>query len=356
MTDQIITRKTFYPVKQFVSWYAQQQIDLRPPFQRKHVWKAKARSFLVDTILKGLPLPIVILRDKAGISLEPKLEVVDGQQRLTTLLAYIIPERFPDQTFTISKVHDKNLAEKMFAQLPENLQQRILDYELSVHILPSSVDDQQVLRIFSRLNATGVKLNPQELRNAEFQGAFKVFAFELSLKHLSHWKAFHLFTEDEFARMQDVQFTSDLIQRIIRGTTAATKTVLDKLYLQYDEEFPDEEEVERRFGITLQEIADHFGDDDKPGFYFRQTTWFYALFGEVHDALFGTERRQDASFLSRVDVNRPSRRFWNGVAEFSRMLLLSNDLPADVIKAKASRRPSFNDRQAREKFLRQLVR
>ncbi|MFD2270570.1 DUF262 domain-containing protein [Undibacterium arcticum] len=55
-----------------------------------------------------------------------------------------------------------------FRDLPNDLQQRILDYQFSVHVLPSSVDDREVLQVFARMNSTGVKLNDQELRNANF--------------------------------------------------------------------------------------------------------------------------------------------------------------------------------------------
>lgn len=354
MTDQIITRKTFYPVKQFVSWCTHDQITLRPPFQRKHVWKAKARSFLIDTILKGLPLPIIILRDKAGVSFEPQLEVVDGQQRLTTLLVYVKPELFHDQKFTISKAHNKDLAGKAFADLPEDHQQRILDYELSVHILPSSVDDQQVLHIFSRLNATGVKLNAQELRNAEYKGEFKTFTLALSIKHLSHWKMFHLFTEDEFARMQDVQFTSDLVLRSLKGTTASTPKILNDLYRTYDEEFHDEAEIERRFEIIIQEIASTFENNILPP-EFSHTTWFYALFGKVHDALFGTKRGAKAPFLQHVRAKRLPGSFWSGVERCAEDLKLERNLSQDVMKAMAGRRASLADRQARERFLERFV-
>lgn len=351
MRDQITVRRTFYPVKQFVSWFSQKQIELRPPFQRKDVWKPKSKSFLIDTIFQGLPLPIIILRDKAGIALEPSMEVVDGQQRLTTLLAFILPERFPQRAqFVISRAHSSEFAGKSFYELPDEARRRILDYELSVHILPSSVDDQEVLRIFSRLNATGVGLNDQELRNAQFQGVFKIFALEISIKHLTHWQKFNLFNEDDLARMQETKFSSELIQRILKGSSPGSKSSLDKLYKDFDDEFRDAEEVERRFDLILQEIDRVFASN-LADTYFERTTWFYTLFGVVHDNIFGKERSADEPYLRRTDEKRLPKEFWPRISRFADYIRVSENLPGEVVEAITGRTTNIKTRLARESFL-----
>ena len=97
------------------------------------------------------------------------MEVVDGQQRLRTVISYIVPDLLDDYDpardfFTVQKAHNSELANKKFTELAPEIKQRILDYQFSVHVLPSHVDDREVLQIFARMNATGVKLNDQELR------------------------------------------------------------------------------------------------------------------------------------------------------------------------------------------------
>ena len=87
-----------------------------------------------------------------------------------TLLTYIDSSCVDDYIesrdyFTIKKSHNKELSGKEFKDLPPNIKQRIINYQFSVHILPSDVDDKQVLQIFARMNATGVRLNYQELRS-----------------------------------------------------------------------------------------------------------------------------------------------------------------------------------------------
>jgi len=68
-------------------------------------------------------------------------------------------------SFVVTRTHNRDIAGKTFRQLSADIRKRILAYEFSVHVLPSDTEDRQVLQIFARMNATGVKLNDQELRN-----------------------------------------------------------------------------------------------------------------------------------------------------------------------------------------------
>jgi uncharacterized protein with ParB-like and HNH nuclease domain len=78
------TLRTQYRVVDFVSWQRAGGLELNPNFQRRPVWKKGAKSYLIDTILRGLPIPIIFLRDlRADLkTFKAKLYVVDGQQRI----------------------------------------------------------------------------------------------------------------------------------------------------------------------------------------------------------------------------------------------------------------------------------
>lgn len=310
---------------------------------------------MVDSILRGFPLPIIILRDRPGLNLDPIVEVVDGQQRLTTLISFIAPERFPaDIHFTLSKVHNEDLAGKTFSELDSSLQQRILDYELSVHILPSSVDDQQVLRIFARLNSTGESLKEQELRNAEYTGEFKTRVFELSIAQLSNWRSFRLFSDDAFSRMKEVEFTSDLVIRILYGTRATTQATLNREYRNFDDVFPDALEVSRRFASIMDAISTNLGAEIAQTEY-RKIPWFFTLFGQVHDAMFGTLRAEAAPFLAFEKARDVPKAFWDGVRKLSTDLRNPAIISADTVKALSGRTTNAKTRRDRDELLRKYI-
>jgi hypothetical protein len=284
--------KTQYMVGDFITWAKAGTLILSPSFQRRSVWPVGAKSFLLDTIVRGLPIPIIFLREqKTDLdSLQPKREVVDGQQRIRTLLAFLVPNLVKDfdperDDFTIKAVHNKDLAGKSFKDLPASVKQTILDYQFSVHVLPSSVDDREVLQIFARMNSTGLKLNPQELRNAAYFGEFKTSMYAISAEQLPRWRKWRIFTEAQISRMAEVEITSEFVQLMIKGVVGKTQIAIDNLYAEFEDEWPERTEAERRFRHCMEEIDNTLGAD-LANTAFTNRTAFYGLFAAVYAAIF----------------------------------------------------------------------
>jgi hypothetical protein len=285
--------KTQYKVSDFISWQRSKSLVLSPSFQRRPVWKKSAKSYLLDTIVRGLPIPIIFLRERQTSleQLEPRREVVDGQQRIRTIISFISPPLLLDfrqdrDEFQIVKTHNKDLAGRPFQDLPQDIRQTILDYQFSVHVLPSEADDREILQIFARMNATGVKLNDQELRNAEFYGEFKTSAYDQATKQLNRWREWKVFTEDNIARMDEVELVSELYGFMLNGITGKTQSAIDQLYKKYDEVFSERQEIEARFANVCETIHQHLGDRIKATV-FRKKTLFYVLFAVVYDLSYG---------------------------------------------------------------------
>lgn len=281
--------RTQYTISDFLDWQRNKNLELSPSFQRRPVWQSSAKSYLIDTIARGLPIPIIFIREKTDLdSLTPKRQVVDGQQRIRTVLAYIDPKSLKDYKesrdyFQVKKTHNKELSGKNFGDLRDEYKQRILDYKFSVHVLPSDVDDKQVLQIFARMNATGVKLNPQELRNAKYFGEFKQTMYLLAYGQLERWRNWGIFDENQIARMQEVELVSDLVmavlkKQIMKKTTAS----LDNIYKQYDDTFTQKEIIKTQFEDVMDKIDDKLGSD-MLSIKFRNKTLFYILFLLVYD-------------------------------------------------------------------------
>jgi uncharacterized protein with ParB-like and HNH nuclease domain len=143
------------------------EYQLRPPYQRQEVINNKKASGIIESILLGIPLPtIFIYRRNEGIS-----EVVDGQQRLLSILGFIGEEKAKlletdvtpktdmyskkDKSFKLAKTLPilKNLQGKNFSQLDDDYQDKIWDFELSiVYINEDSNPDFDPIDLFIRLN------------------------------------------------------------------------------------------------------------------------------------------------------------------------------------------------------------
>ena len=136
-------------------------LNLTPDFQRGLVWKTKQKSELIESILMGIPLPLIYVKeDEKGVYL-----IVDGKQRLSTLFSFINNE-FALDKLTILK--DKNGSR--FADLTPLEQNKIEDCSLTLHVIKAPTSDRVTFDLFDRVNRGGTRLNNQEMRNALYQG------------------------------------------------------------------------------------------------------------------------------------------------------------------------------------------
>ncbi len=157
--------------------YKKGRLIIQPNFQRKYVWDEKKASMLIESILIKVPIPTVYLAaTKAG-----KINVIDGQQRLTSIFSFI-DGFFPDnKKFKLSNLNVlKDLSGKSYAELDEIDQNKITDYTIRTVTFAADSDPDLQYEIFSRLNTGSVALNSQELRNCVYRGPLNDFIKELA--------------------------------------------------------------------------------------------------------------------------------------------------------------------------------
>ncbi len=54
----LYVEKTTYTIVDFLEWQRQGSLDLQPYYQRRSVWNPRVRSLLIDSLLRGYPLPL----------------------------------------------------------------------------------------------------------------------------------------------------------------------------------------------------------------------------------------------------------------------------------------------------------
>ncbi len=290
MANERIKPKT-YSIADVLEWMRSKTLNLNPDFQRRPVWKPGAKSYFIDTILRGYPTPVIFIRELAADlkTLKPQRDVVDGQQRLRTVLSYVNHELLDDfnedtDRFEISRTHNSEYAGKTFRQLPKDARQRILDYEFAVHVFGADVGDREILQSFARMNATGVKLNGQELRNAEYYGDFKTAAFELAAEQLDRWRGWSIFTSYNIARMDEVELTSELLILMIGGISEKSAAVIKRYYLDYDDKLSSRDVLSKRFRSVFDTFDQSFSTERQ---LFKKRTIFYCTFAAIYDAMYG---------------------------------------------------------------------
>jgi len=276
-----------YSVRDFEEWNQKGELVLAPKFQRRDVWSDKARSYLIDTIIRGKPIPKIYMRqDVNPKNRRTTREIVDGQQRLRTVLSFI------NDGFKISRAHHEDFGGEYFTGLDKETQRDILKYEFVVDLL-QDMPDPEVYDLFARINTYAEKLKPQELRNAKWFGEFKSSVYLLAKEFVTFLGTNKVFSPKQILRMAEAEFISELLLAIKEGIRAGQKQVIDTCYKKYDDNFPNRRRHEKRFRETMDVIGGIVGDD-LPQLKFRATRLLYPLFSAVFHLKFGLPRLRAA--------------------------------------------------------------
>jgi hypothetical protein len=130
-----------------------------------------------------------------------------------------------------------------------------------------------------------VSLNNQELRNGRFFGRFKQSVYGLAYEHLEFWRLHGIFTEQSIARMLEVEFVSEVAIAFLAGMQDKKKSI-DTFYEDFDDEYPLQAEIEKRFRDVVDEISTSVGEvlSDSE---FQRTPLLYTLFCVLYHHRFG---------------------------------------------------------------------
>lgn len=230
-------------------------------YQRSsRVWPPAARSYLIDTILLGYPIPKLALYQKTDLRSRRTIkEIVDGQQRSQAILDF-----FDDRLRITGK---STFAGKRYSQLEESDQQRFVDYQLSADLFTGATEDE-IRQVFRRINSYMVPLNPQEIRHATHQGPFKWFIVALTERYAQSLKQIGVFTEPQLSRMNDGALFTEIALAMLFGIKTGRNTLLKDLYDSKDHNFPEAKDIECRFDEVFGHILDwqplHNGSLMKP--------------------------------------------------------------------------------------------
>jgi hypothetical protein len=180
-------------------------LAVNPEYQRGAVWNASQQKKLIDSVLRGYPLPIIFLHHKkkivAGMQRED-LEIIDGQQRLNALQLFRegglnLFDPIEDDKIARFPLFIKNQtcpwSRKNFDSLPQDLQNQFLNTTISVALIETNVDDE-ARDLFIRLQA-GLPLNAQEKRDA-WPGGYPEFVLKLAGKANNEKYPGHNFFKD----------------------------------------------------------------------------------------------------------------------------------------------------------------
>lgn len=232
---------------------------LAPDFQRRFVWTMEHQEEFIDTIMKGLPFPeIYVSTGQIDIErMRTTRNVIDGQQRLTTIRNYI-----DGVNATYHKI-------PAYKDLPAEEKGAFLSYEIVVRDL-GKVPEDVVREIFRRINLTKFKLDSVEIHNAVYDGAFisaaKRIVDEVDIS------VFGVFRESEFSRMSDLHFVLTVMSTLEAGGYFLQDTPVEKYIERYNEEYPRAEKIIAQLKLAFDTVKQL--DLPADSMWFRKANFF----------------------------------------------------------------------------------
>jgi len=215
-------------IQELVNLYQHDQLNLKPGFQRSSVWSERDRMKLIDSILKGYPLPSIFLyrRNEDGDLL---YDVIDGKQRIESIFMFIgelwgnkykVKTQLPGQEVT--EWIDWSYIKK------KKLQHIFIGYKLqSIEV---SGDLSTIIELFVRINSTGKALSGQEKRNAKYySSAFLKKAGQLAKRYEKYFRSQKIFSTGQIARMKHVELIAELMVAAHTEDVSNKKAALDKV-------------------------------------------------------------------------------------------------------------------------------
>jgi hypothetical protein len=268
---------------QDVSWFLdlneKGQLDLDPPYQRRSVWSPKDRRYFIDTILNNYPAPPVFLHKTIDENGKSTYHVVDGKQRLLTIIDFTLDKvRIPDDFGTPA------LQGKKWGDLDRGGRETFWNYIIIVEMLPDA-SEANIRSTFERINRNSRKLSAQEMRHAKYDGWFSSTAEAEADK--PEWRDFGIATTARSKRMLDVQFVSELMQITIekRRLFGFDQNALDDVYAGYDDlaDVPDfsEDEFWEQFEQAKEYVKQCVAAEKDISVYIKVQLHFYTLWAYV---------------------------------------------------------------------------
>jgi uncharacterized protein with ParB-like and HNH nuclease domain len=172
-------------------------------YQRKLIWSVEEKQKLIGSLLKGYPIPLILLAERPQVHGSGKYEIIDGMQRLNAICGFIENLfSFKGRHFDLNEFsYAKQLAEENKFEFEENsdkLERKecadILDYQLAVTIY-TAMDESDITEVFGRINSGGKHLSNQERRQAGVTTSFAevVRTISMKLRGDDSQKTLHLF-------------------------------------------------------------------------------------------------------------------------------------------------------------------
>jgi 5-methylcytosine-specific restriction endonuclease McrA len=220
-------------VAKFEQLYHRGSLELAPAFQRNSVWSESDRRLLVKSVFESIPLPSVYLYKSKPESGRTVYSVIDGKQRIETLLRFLGEGPLARRSDPLDVLHSFDEVPGgefwwRWRDLYPRMQQRFLATEIPVIIVEGEIGD--IIDLFVRINSTGKKLSRQERRHARWGTSdFLQIAQRLADDMRKYFTKSGVLAHSQIERMQHVELVIELMLAVHQNMPLNKKGKIDEI-------------------------------------------------------------------------------------------------------------------------------
>lgn len=158
-----------YVIDYLVQEFEKDDFYIPLEYQRQFIWSDNDKCFFIESILMGLPVPLMFFADTQ----DGRVEIVDGAQRTQTLVQFVQNELKLSNLRVLTESNGFT-----FKDLSLSVQRRFKNTNIRVVFLEEGTTEKVRQEIFKRINTGGKAATPTETRRGAFEGKFKDFLEE----------------------------------------------------------------------------------------------------------------------------------------------------------------------------------
>lgn len=215
-------------IQDILNLYEDNHLNLEPGFQRSSVWVKRDRAKLIDSILRGYPLPSIFFyrRREAG---NPVYDVIDGKQRIESILMFIGVMRGA-RFETKSRLPGQQVADWVDWRTLKKKQSQFLITEYPLQVIEVTGELGEIIDLFVRINSTGKALTGQEKRHARYyHSGFLRRAGQLARRYEDYFRTSKILSPMQISRMKHVELMCELMVAAHNEDVTNKKAALDKV-------------------------------------------------------------------------------------------------------------------------------
>lgn len=272
-------------IRQIITQTKEGKLVPRPEFQRRLVWTSDDKIRFIDTILRGYPFPeIYVANGTVDVDTgEGSQLLVDGQQRVTTIVAY-----FQGDPTTFGATIPP------YTALEKESKETFLNYDVAVRDL-GSVKADEIIEVFRRINSTKYSLNEVEVNNAVYAGELMRLASAFA-EH-EFFDNHKVFRASDIKRMGDVRFMLQVVITMLGGYFNRDD-LFEQFLADYNDHFPKRDEIGQRLTKAMEFI-------EECGFPPRSRIWkksdLFTALVEIDFALCANSIPTPSETLNRIE-------------------------------------------------------